>query len=440
MKTINDPVHGTMRFEGPLVELLASPEVVRLNQVRQLGLAYLVFPGAQHTRFEHSMGVSTVAGRIGREIGLPDDETMLLRTAGLLHDIGHGPFSHTLEGIFKSRIGLDHMELTRDLIEGNAKLDLDGWSDPSVEDMDPVHVILERHGIEPSSVSSLVCQDGDLDDPEQSRLSDPAGKGHFGTERYKAQIIHSALDADQLDFLLRDSHYTGAAHGTIDLDRIVQTAVLHNGELMVHRRGISALEGMLVARALMYSSVYFHKTARIAEAMLCKAASGLGDDDLRELWNLSDAEALYRLKDRDGVTGSIARRLRLRRLYKAALTIDSEEAYGEGPAVEGVKDIVREASSEKGKLSLEERICAKAKVSDGAVIVDVPDPSLTLSEPRLKRTDVKVLSERPVNLSRLSSIARALQHRPAVPWCLMVSCPPGHRDAGRSAARRELLA
>jgi len=422
-----------MKFDGVLVDLMGCPEVVRLNQIKQLGLSYLVFPGAHHTRFEHSLGVSYIAGTLGREIGLDRDEVRLIMAAGMLHDIGHGPFSHTLEGIFHEKVGLDHMQLTKDLIDGEADLDLEGWVDPSWDDTRDANEILVGAGIDPKEVSSLVCQE--KGSGEQSTLLNLED----GPRSCLGQIIHSALDADQLDFLLRDSHYTGVAHGTIDLSRIVQTSILHNGDLMVHKKGITALEGMLVARSLMYSSVYFHKTARIAESMLCRAVSAMPEEGLERMWGRSDAEVLRDLRDIPGLTGQLARRLRMRRLYKAAYRIESESAMGDDTEADAIRGLVRFASGRE-RVGLERAICRKAEVPEGSVIVDVPDPALTLSEPRLKRTDVLVLSDRPTYLSRLSPIARSLQHRPTVPWCLMVSCPPEMIGRVRKVAPRVLLA
>jgi HD superfamily phosphohydrolase len=435
VKTIVDPVHGTMKFDGVLAELLQAPEMVRLNQIKQLGLAYLVFPGAMHTRFEHSMGVCFVAGLMARELGLPKDEVTLLRASGLLHDLGHGPFSHTLEGIFHERIGLDHMQLTSDLIEGKRSLDLSGWLDPAFG-ASSVPELLQKHGLDPSLIASLVCQERTPGTMHPALRSDDAGPD---LPAYMGQIIHSALDADQLDFLLRDSHYTGVAHGTIDLNRIVQTMMLSDGRIIFHKKGIPALEGMLVARSLMYSSVYFHKTARIAESMLCRAVASLPDRRLSELWSLSDAEALYELRDEEGVPGEIARRLRMRRLYKSAFRIESEDASPEDATGQEIRDLVRAASSPRERSRMEARIARRASIPEGSIIIDVPDPALTMSEPRIHRTDVLVAADKPVPLSKLSTIARALQHRPTVPWCLMVCCPPDKAHEVSKVAKRVLF-
>ncbi|MBN1389181.1 MAG: HD domain-containing protein [Candidatus Thermoplasmatota archaeon] len=423
-KIINDPVHGTIKISGPLLELAATPEINRLNQIRQLGLAYLVFPGAHHTRYEHSFGVAHVAGLLADSIGLEEHESDLVRTAGLLHDIGHGPFSHTMEKIFFDRIGMDHMALTRDIIIGVAdQWDEEWWRSRGVERGPTVPQLLERHDLEPKKVAALICQEHPGAPPGQQTLDLQEKQSYFSSRRYLYQIIHSALDADQLDFLLRDSHYTGVAYGIIDLDRIIATTTLFHGELMVERRGISSLEGMLVARSLMYSSVYFHKTARIAESMLCRAGETLTDEELEDLWKMPDGEALRFMRERPGPCGELSTRLTYRKLYKSAFRTDSEMIVGESEAAITMRERIKELSDKNASARLEREIERKVSMPEGSVILDIPDPSLTLFEPRLRRTDIKVLGDRPEILSRISSLARALQRRPPIPWCLMISCP-----------------
>jgi putative nucleotidyltransferase with HDIG domain len=121
-KIIHDTVHGTIKLEEPLLGLLETPEIQRLNSIHQLGLAYLVFPGANHTRLEHSLGTYHVADCIAKALNLNNQDRELVITAALLHDVGHGPYSHTPEFLFNSRLNLSHTELTRDIIRGRAEL------------------------------------------------------------------------------------------------------------------------------------------------------------------------------------------------------------------------------------------------------------------------------------------------------------------------------
>ncbi len=433
-KIINDPVHGTIKISGPLLDLASTPELNRLNQIRQLGLAYLVFPGAHHTRFEHSLGVSHVAGLLANAIEIDQEEVKLVRTAGLLHDLGHGPFSHTMEKVFHDRLGKEHMALTKEIIIGSSDDWTSDWLTPETRGPS-VPEILESHCMDPKEVASLICQDRKVPSDVQDTLEVQEGQSFFHQSDYLYQIIHSALDADQLDFLLRDSHYTGVAYGIVDLDRIVNTATLFHGEIMIEKRGISALEGMLVARSLMYSSVYFHKTARIAESMLCRAGELLTEEALQLIWKMSDGEILRYMKDQGGLVAEIATRLRFRQLFKVAYMIDSETVSGDSERAIGTREQIRSLSSEKEIRRIGSEIARKANVPEGKVIVDIPDPSLTLSEPRLRRTDIKVLGDRPTILSTISSLARALQRRPPIPWCLIISCPEGSKKAVENAAK-----
>ena len=118
-KIIHDTIHGSIKLSGLLLELLEAPEVQKLSGIHQLGLAYLVFPGANHTRLEHSLGTSHIAHRIVTELAIPEEEQLLVKCAALLHDVGHGPYSHTLEMMVHHKTGMSHEKLTGELIRGN---------------------------------------------------------------------------------------------------------------------------------------------------------------------------------------------------------------------------------------------------------------------------------------------------------------------------------
>src|SRR5256712_2547539 len=264
LKTVTDTVRGTIRLEPLPVDLLGTLELQRLNSIRQLGLTYLVFPGANHSRVEHCLGVGHVAGAMAKALDLPEDERKLVQAAGLLHDVGHGPFSHTLEHVLSRELAVDHMHLTQRIITGEDD-NVSPDDRRAFPDVLRIHQVLEKHGVDPSAGGAPI--------PGASeRGGGPLIPGtRKESRRYLAQIIHSPMDADQIDYLMRDAHYTGAAHGTIDFSRLLQTLRTYRGELALDRKGLPALEGMLVARGLMYSSVYFHKTVRIAEEMLSRA-------------------------------------------------------------------------------------------------------------------------------------------------------------------------
>ena len=262
-QVVHDTVHGAIPLEGAFEPLLETREFQKLSSIRQLGLAHLVFPGANHTRLEHSLGVGHTARRICRNLGLDDAETALIASAALLHDVGHGPYSHTLEAILHERLGVDHMAITKDIITGRQPPPDTVLAGPTIPE------VLAAHDLDPEEVAALVT--GYVGEGEQSRLAVHNGQAHYSGPAYRGQVVHSTVDADQIDYLLRDSHYTGVAHGTIDGERLVHSLVLHNNQLVISRSGVPAVEGMLVARTLMYSAVYFHKTVRIAELMMARA-------------------------------------------------------------------------------------------------------------------------------------------------------------------------
>ena len=421
LKVITDTVHGTVRLEPLMQDLLETLEIQRLNSIRQLGLTYLVFPGANHSRVEHVLGVGHVAGEMARALALPEAERKLVQAAGLLHDVGHGPFSHTLEHVLSRELAVDHMHLTQRIISGeddNVSAE-DRRAFPQVR---RIPEVLEAHGLSPESVAALIRG------PSEKGLTLFAPGGKRAANRYLAQIIHSPMDADQIDYLMRDAHYTGAAHGMIDFARILQTLRLHRGEIALDRKGLPALEGMLVARGLMYSSVYFHKTVRIAEQMLARAVER-SEAPMAQIQKMVDHELLSWLTRQSDFQREIALRLKYRKLYKRAAS------YGADELSESAKQTLAAFADADARRRAEDRIALRANLKAGQVIVDVPLPELLLSEPRIAKTEVTILDDgQATRFSRASPLGRALQTRPVVDWVVMVACPPEAVAAVRKAA------
>ncbi|MEF8874681.1 MAG: HD domain-containing protein [Candidatus Thermoplasmatota archaeon] len=422
-KIIQDTIHGSVKFSGPFLELIDSPEMQRLRGIKQLGLTNLVFPGANHTRLEHSIGAYYVAEKMANELELNEEEKKMAKAAALLHDVGHAPFSHTLEYILADKTGKDHMDVTQELIKG------DRW----IEDRDhpTIAEILEESGISPEKVAELIKEK-----PERMKITDlnvHEGQTYFGEEKYLYQMIHGALDVDQLDYLLRDSHYTGAAHGVIDIERLIQTVELHNGNLVISKGGIPAVEGMLVARGLMYSSVYFHKTARIAELMLSKAV-GEADDLPEDIYEMNDMQFFSFLENQGGFQKEIVRRIKYRSLYKKSLTFSKDELM----EAEGI-DLDNIGSVESIR-RLERNIARRMKSDHKKILIDVPHENLKLSEPRLSKTGIKIIDEGEIKeLSSYSPLARALQRRPTHQYAMMISCPLEIKDTVKEEGKREIM-
>ena len=240
-KIIRDPVHDVIALDlgdaadRLILDLLACREVQRLRRVRQLGLASLAYPGADHSRYSHSLGVFHTArlilGRLAREGHRPAPKVReATLVAALLHDLGHGPFSHVFERVS----GIDHEGITRRLI-----------LDPDSE----VHrVLIRRETTLPERAVALLT-------------------GEAGDEVAR-DVLASQLDADRLDYLLRDNLHTGSRYGRYDLAWLLQAMTVADNRLAINGKGVSAAEAYLQARYHMYRHVYFHKVVRAAEGMV----------------------------------------------------------------------------------------------------------------------------------------------------------------------------
>ena len=432
-KIVHDSVHGSITVEGVFLDLIETAEFQRLHDIKQLGLAYLVFPGAHHTRLEHSLGTYQIATMMCKSLRVEEKEAVKIKCAALLHDVAHAPFSHTLEWLLKDMFGFTHDELAEEVITGRESM-LPEAEKGELEDLSTIVEVVEKHQIEPKEIARLIKRNDQDWDSEQSRLVQP-GKAHFNILKYPIQIIHGPVDCDQIDYLMRDSHHTGVAHGVIDLDRLLDTLSIHNDDLVVELSGIPAVEGMLVARALMFTTVYFHKTVRIAELMLAKAAERLEREEIDAARKQSDFGFLWILKEHDDFSKRIITSLKYRRLYKAALVWKSSDI---GEQNIGVIERLQEYQE---KMSIEENICRRAGVPSGSVILDVPNEEIATTEPRMSSVNIGILDGEMVKpLSRISPLANALQIRKVQDWVLMVACPSKMRIDVEKAAKRVLLA
>ncbi len=426
-KTIHDSVHGGIPVEEPFLSLLHRPEMQRLHNIKQLGLSYLVFPGANHTRFEHSLGVFHLAMGMGRAIEADEKELKELGAAAMLHDICHPPFSHTLEEVMQVSTGKDHMELAASLISG------DGSPYPSGSPFKAETNLaeeLESSGVDPVMVASIVAEPPKEVNPSQGSLLSDEGQSFFGAPRYLNQIIHGPVDADQMDYLLRDAHYTGVAHGIIDRDRILSTITVHNGSLVVGKGGAAAIEGMMVARSLMYSSIYFHKTVRIAEMMMAKAVECASESTRNGLHLKTEADVVNDLLSQEGAPSEMMCRLLRRDLYKKAYSISGEDVE------DGHLEQLLKLTDYSRRKEVEQDLADRAGLPSSRVIIDVSSRNSLLSMSRIGKTDVPILEDGRIRpMSRRSPLAKALQNRSIHDWALMVSCPAEDRDKVLRAAK-----
>ncbi len=428
-KTISDTIHGTVRLEGIVLDLLETLEIQRLNSIRQLGLTYLVFPGANHSRIEHVIGVAHVAGQMATALDLPREEKDVVMAAGLLHDVGHGPFSHTLEHVLSHESDLDHAKLTQRIIKGDED-NVNPSERKQFPDVPRIPDVLEKHDIKPSEVAALI--EG-VPAPQGLRGIGESTRDPPRKKRYLAQIIHSTVDADQIDYLMRDAHYTGVSHGAFDYKRLLQTIMLRDGGIVIDKKGLPALEGMLVARALMYSAVYFHKTVRIAEQMIARAVE-LSKGSIDEVQKMVDAELLNWLVDRGGLQREFALRIKYRKLFKRAWYKSREDLS------KAQCDALLALADREKRRNAEEAICRRVRVEPGRALIDVPAPELLLSEPRIVAVDIGILDDdRLVPFRKASPLSRALRLREVSDWVAMVAADHAHIKEVRAAAERVLF-
>ena len=429
-KTIHDPLHGSIRVEGPFLDILDRHEVQRLRNIKQLGLGNLVFPGANHTRFEHSLGVYHLAGRMAEAIGLSKEDSDTVMAAGLLHDICHTPFSHTTEEIVEHNTGMDHMEMAEKLIKGKIRT-YNERDEDMFGHVGPISEVLENAGISSDKVCDLIIN------PE------PKGDGVLAFDRnnpsffskgdYAHQIIHGPVDADQMDYLMRDAHYTGVTHGAIDIERLLNTMKVHNDRIMIEKSGTVAAEGLMVSRSLMYSSVYFHSTVRIIKMMLLKSieASSL---DIGEIYLWNDSDLMSYLISNGGTASRIARSVSNRDIYKKTMIKYSEDTSDDLSA------LLSGYSNYSNRKKLEQDIADKAGVDLSDVIVDIPPPSVLQSKMKIGKTDVSILDPegKVRSLSKLSPVAKALQSRDPFGWTLLVASPRSCSEAVGKAVGKVL--
>jgi HD superfamily phosphohydrolase len=412
-KIVRDPIHGDIKITGCLVDLLETPEVQRLHNIKQLGFAHLVFPGAHHTRFEHSLGCSMIASQIADILALKEREKKLLTCAAQLHDIGHGPFSHTLESILIQRFGVDHVDLTEKLILGEYNV-LDG-NEKQFISAPSVYEILDKHQVNKKEIVDII-------------------RGKLSKKSYLSQLLNSTIDVYQLDYLMRDAYYTGVAYGMIDLQRLLRTMMIYKGNLTMMRKGVSVVENILMARALMYSSVYFHKTVRIPELMLSKALEEIPDAEPFEFFRMTDAEIMVSLKTMGRFQQEIITRLKYRDLFKQAYAVSLLDLNRDGLKV------IKRLGDVSNRRQKEHELEDVFGIPKGHIIIDLPQPELLRAEPRINNTDIQVMDRNKIkSLDDFTPIAKAIRSRIATDWALMLITDEKYRKTVAKKVERLLF-
>jgi len=336
---IKDPVHGYVYITEAEKQLIDSYPFQRLHRLRQLAGSEFVYSGANHTRFEHSIGVMYLAGKLTENQNLSqllsEDEVQIVRMASLLHDVGHGPFSHVFEHLLVKFLSKTHEDMTRWIIQKSELRD-----------------IISGLGYDADAIGKLAV-----------------GELRRRGKAFLDQIIQSAVDVDKLDFVVRDTYHTGAEYGYVDVFRLIHMLDVLGENLAVDVGALSALESFVLARLESFRSIYFHRVGRAAQIMLATAMEEANDelglvefDSPEDYLALNDYTVWTMLKECKKSRG-IMENLERRRLLKCAYDRTFHVREKMVPSIFSV-DEVRE--------QMRNKIASEAGVEPQAIVIDVP--------------------------------------------------------------------
>jgi HD superfamily phosphohydrolase len=378
---IKDPVHGYVYITESEKAIIDSYPMQRLRRLRQLAGAEYVYPGANHTRFEHCVGVMYLAGKVVENPNVSrlvsDEEADMARIAGLLHDVGHGPFSHVFEQLLIRELDKTHEDITSWIIEKSELSDK-----------------IARMGYAPAEVAKLAV-----------------GKLHKKGRAFLDQVISSAVDVDKQDFIVRDTFHTGAEYGFIDVFRLIHALDVLDENLAVELGALSALESFIIARIESFKSIYFHRVGRAAQIMLATAMEKANEE--LELTKFKTPEEYLTMDDYTVWTAlknceksrSIIEDLERRRMLKCAY----ERTFYEKDTM--ISNIF---GREAYRRQVQTEIAHEAGVEVEAVVIDVPTvPSVPYHHSALMESmEIPVFSKTQAGvktLYRLSEISKIFE-------------------------------
>jgi len=325
VKLIKDPVHGYISLGEDEVGVLDTYPVQRLRRIIQLPFVHLVYPGARHTRFDHSLGCMYLAGEFSERLGFDEHRRKILRLAGLLHDLGHTPYSHLLEPLLEEA-GTTHEEMTIKIMEDDREL----------------RDAVKRCGVSVDEVIDVLRGEG-----------------------AESAIISGPMDADKLDFLMRDSYFTGASYGLLDAKRIIWRSKVIDDRLALSLKAIGAVEEMALARYQSFMNIYFHHAVRAAQTIFLRAVRMLEELDFSSMnvqeYLSYDDYVLWCMMKRDERTRWAVERIERRDLPKVAY----EFKFGE-------RGFPRELRRREGIEEAERELASLARVPEDHIWIDTP--------------------------------------------------------------------
>jgi HD superfamily phosphohydrolase len=335
---IKDPIYGYIRLTEVERKIIDTLAVQRLRRIRQLAGAEYVYPAANHTRFEHVLGVMYLAGVVADNlpVGLSTEEKQKVRLAALLHDIGHAPFSHLFEPFLVKYLKRNHEDMSSWIIAASSLTD-----------------VIKAQGFDPTELSNLAV----------------GRPSHSLDKPFLRQIISSSFDVDKMDFVVRDSYHTGAGYGSIDVFRLIYTMDILDGNLAVDITALPSLESLIVARFESFRAIYFHRACRAVQMMLLKAFDAAKEDlDILEVkspdeymeWDdyIAWSKLLTNSKSR-GIIKALSERKLLKCAYEKTF-------FAKDELVSSV------FTKEDVRMKLEEEIASKANVPVSDIGIDVP--------------------------------------------------------------------
>ena len=365
---IRDPIHGYVYASQLEKSLIDTASFQRLRRIRQLAGCHLVYPGGQHSRFEHVIGCMYLAGKVGsvlesRDIGFTREDTLKLRVAALLHDIGHGPFSHMFEEVLAYKTDVTHEDMSQRIIR-----------ETEIGD------ILQSHGFSKRELSDLAV--AKLNERRLDFMNDAIG---------------GALSVDIMDYLLRDSYFTGVEYGKVDVRRIINSFEVVKDRLAIGQAALFAYEALMIARYQMFRAVYFHRTVRAAELMLIKSMIlsdkmlHLTDLSLDNYLSLTDEVTLNRIASLDpegdpelALAKNLARDYERRSLLKCAFekTVQRRDKF--------LTSIFNQRTFRE---QFAAKIAESARVDPNQVYLDVPTaPSVPVSSTRETTSSITLVA------------------------------------------------
>ena len=380
MRRVRDSIHDYIDLDELESSLVDTEPYQRLRWIKQLGSANLVYPGANHTRLEHSIGVSHLVKQMASQSDVPKDEIPLVSIAGLLHDLGHSPYSHLADEL---PFGKDHVEVTQDIINSSQISD-----------------ILSDQGLDINEVCNLI-----------------KGDHKYGS------LISGDIDGDRLDYLMRDSHYTGVKTG-VDTGRLVTKMSISDNELVIGESGLPVVETFLTSRSIMFPTVYFHPFSRGAELMLARATTAAIDNDVftyDSFVSFTDHKFLSELNLAGGLSQKLVNDFEKRNITKRVISITKDKTEEMGISKSDVED-------------LEQSIAQKLDIDSSQIFMDLPPFKVV---PAMK---VKILKEDGTldYASNMSTITKSLYEAQFDHWRCRIYAPSKLSDRASEIASREL--